>query len=186
MKEVGLTSSDNNTYSPAYKSKDEIIFDNTQYSKKLGLKSDEKDTDLPVMYWTPKMHKTPSGCRFIIASKHCSTKSLSKSVSSVFKLVFNQVEKFHQNAKFLNNYNNFWVLQNSDPIINTLRNINRKKRAKSIATYDFSTLYTKLTHNKLIFQLSKVIDLVFKGGDKTFIRVSDNGHAFWSKRSFVL
>ncbi len=182
LKEVGSATSDNNTYSPSHKSMDEIIFDNIQYSKKLGLKVDEKDSDLPVMYWTPKMHKTPSGCRFIIASKHCSTKSLSKSVSTVFKLIFSQVEKFHKNAKFLSNYNKFWVLQNSDPIIDTLKNINRKKRAKSIATYDFSTLYTKLPHDKLIFQLSKVIDLVFKGGDKHFIRVTDTGHAFWSKR----
>ena len=42
-------------------------------------------------------------------------------------------------------------------------------------------MYTKLPHNKLIFQLSKVIDLAYKGGDKKFIRVTENGHAFWSK-----
>ena len=133
------------------------------------------------MYWTPKIHKNPSSCRFIIASKQCSTKPISKTVSSVFKLIFNQVEKFHKNAKFFSNYNKFWVLQNSEPIIITLKNINRKKRAKSISTYDFSTLYTKLPHDKLISQLSKVIDLVYKAGDKKFIRVANNGHAFWAK-----
>ena len=180
LKEIGSTTS-NDTYSPSHKSKNEIIFDNIQYTKNLGLKVDEKDSNLPIMYWTPKMHKNPTGCRFIIASKHCSTKPLSKSVSNAFKLIFNQIEKFHKNAKFFSNYNKFWVLQNSDPIIDTLKHINRKKRAKSIATYDFSTLYTKLPHNKLIFQLSKVIDLAYKGGDKKFIRVTDNGHAFWSK-----
>jgi len=181
LNEIDSITSQTDTYSPSHKSKDEIMFDNIQYSKRLGLKVDEKDLELPIMYWTPKMHKTPSSCRFIIASKHCSTKPLSKSISSVFKLIFNQIENFHKNAKFLNNYNKFWVLQNSDPIIDTLKNINRKRRAKSIATYDFSTLYTKLPHNKLIFQLSKVIDLAYKGGDKKFIRVTENGHAFWSK-----
>ena len=60
---------------------------------------------------------------------------------------------------------------NADPVISTLKNINRKKKAKSISTYDFSTLYTKLPHDKLITQLSKVIDLVYKGGDKKFIRI---------------
>ena len=133
------------------------------------------------MYWTPKMHKTPSGNRFIIASKHCSTKPLSKAVSGAFKLIFNQVERFHSNAKFFSNYNKFWVLQNADPIISTLKNINRKKKAKSISTYDFSTLYTKLPHDKLISQLSKVIDLVYKGGDKKFICVGNNNKAYWSK-----
>ena len=186
LKEVGATTSSSDTYTMINKPKNEIIEDNIQYSKKIRLKPEDKDSDLPVMYWTPKMHKTPSGCRFIIASKHCSTKPLSKAVSSAFKLIFHQVERFHTKAKFLNNYNKFWVLQNADPIISILNNINRKKRAKSIATYDFSTLYTKLPHNKLITQLSKVIDLVYKGGDKKFISISNNDKAFWSKNMKVV
>ena len=133
------------------------------------------------MYWTPKMHKNPTGSRFIIASKNCSTKPLSKTISSAFKLIYRQVEAFHTNSKYFSNYNKFWVLQNSDPVLSIVNHINSKKRAKSISTYDFSTLYTKLPHEKLISQLSKVIDLVFKGGNKRYIRVSENGIAFWSK-----
>ena len=182
LKEVGILSSPSDTYADTQKSREEIIDDNLQYSKHLKLKPDDKDLDLPVMYWTPKMHKNPSGARFIIASKHCSTKALSKAVSSAFKLIFNQVERFHSNAKYLSNYNKFWVLQNADPVIAALKHINRKKRAKSISTYDFSTLYTKLPHNKLISQLSKVIDLAYKGGDCNFIRVNENNRAFWSMK----
>ena len=182
LKEIGVNTTPSETYSPAQKSKDEIIFDNIEYSKRLKLQlNEEKDSVLPVMYWTPKMHKNPSGCRFIIASKNCSTKPLSKAVSSAFKLIFNQVERFHTNAKFFSNYNKFWVLQNADPVLSIINDINRKKRAKSIATYDFSTLYTKLPHQKLITQLSKVIDLVYKTGDKKYISISPNGRAFWSK-----
>ena len=181
LKEVGVSTTPSETYSPALKSKDEIIFDNIEYSKHLKLQPNENDAVLPVMYWTPKMHKSPSGHRFIIASKNCSTKPLSKAVSSAFKLIFNQVERFHTKAKFFSNYNKFWVLQNADPVISILDKINKKKRAKSIATYDFSTLYTKLPHQKLITQLSKVIDLVYKAGDKKYISVSNYGKAFWSK-----
>ena len=91
LKEVGINSAPSDTYSPAQKSKDEIIFDNIGYSKRLKLQpNEERDSVLPVMYWTPKMHKTPSGCRFIIASKNCSIKHFSKAVSSAFKLIFNQ------------------------------------------------------------------------------------------------
>ena len=39
------------------------------------------------MYWIPKLHKTPIVARFIIASRKCSTKPLSKAVSKVFKLI---------------------------------------------------------------------------------------------------
>ena len=182
LKEIGLSGNPTDTYKESPKDKEEIIFENLQYLDRLKLKSEEKDKELPVMYWTPKMHKNPIGSRFIIASKNCSTKPLSKIISSAFKLIYRQVEAFHTNSKYFSNYNKFWVLQNSDPVLSILNHINSKKRAKSISTYDFSALYTKLPHEKLISQLSKVIDLVFKGGDKNFIRVSENGKAFWSKQ----
>ena len=135
-----------------------------------------------MMYWTPKLHKNPVGARFIIASKHCSTKPLSKTVSNVFKFIYEQVQSFHTKAKFLSNYNHFWVLQNANPVKENINIINRKKRAKSIATYDFSTLYTTLPHDKLIDRLTNVLDLVFKGGNKSIIRVSSFGKVFWVKK----
>ena len=84
------------------------------------------DNILPVMYWTPKMHKTPIGKRFIIASKKCSTKK--KAVSSIFKLIYNQILIFHKNAKFLSIYNKFWVLQNVDPVLEKLKAINKRNK----------------------------------------------------------
>ena len=125
------------------------------------------------MYWTPKMHKTAIGHRFIVASKKWSTKHISKAVSSIFKLIFHQIENFHKNEKFLKNYNKFWVIQNVDPIIDILQKINKRKRAKTIATYDFSTLYTNIPHDDLISKLSQLIDFVFEGGDKKYILISD-------------
>ena len=65
------------------------------------------------------------------------------------------LKAFIKNSKFLSNYNTFWVLQNSDKI-------DKKKRAKSIATYDFSTLDTKLPHYKLVDKLSSIIYFTFK------------------------
>lgn len=119
---------------------------------------------------------------FIIASKQCSTKQISTSVSNAFKLIFSQVENFHKKAKFLSNYNKFWVLQNSTPIIDTLNKINKKRNAKSISTFDFSTLYTKLPHDKLIKELSAVIDFAFEGGKCRFIHISKWGKASWRNK----
>ena len=133
------------------------------------------ELDLPTMYWIPKKHKNPTGKRFIIASKHCSTKQISTAVSNAFKLIYKQVENFHKKAKFLSNYNKFWVLQNSTPVIDILNKINKKRNAKSISTFDFSTLYTKLPHNKLIKELSAVIDFAFEGGKCKFIEISKQG-----------
>ena len=113
----------------------EIIFDNIQYSKKLGLKVDEKDIDLPIMYWTPKMHYTPSRARFIVSSAKCSTKPISRLVSNAFKLIFNQIQNFHVSSKFYKNYNRFWVINNSKPLIERLDVINTRKKAKDISTF---------------------------------------------------
>ena len=91
------------------------------------------------------------------------------------------MENFHRNAKFLSNYNKFWVLQNCDPILESLNRINKKHNAKSISTFDFSTLYTKLPHDKLIKELCEVIDFVFDAGNNQHIAISKHGKAYWSK-----
>ena len=151
MKEIGhLGEEGNNTYVKSGREAAEIISENNEYTTRLKFQTEEDDHILPVMYWTPKMHKKPIGERFIIASKKCSTKKISKAVSSIFKLIYNQILNFHKNAKFLSNYNKFWVLQNVDPVLEKLKAINKRKNAKSIATYDFSTLYTTIPHNDLI------------------------------------
>ena len=74
------------------------------------------------------------------------------------------------------------MLQNSTPVIETLNKINKKRNAKSISTFDFSTLYTKLPHDKLIKELSAVIDFVFEGGKCKFIEISKQGRASWKTK----
>ena len=45
-----------------------------------------------------------------------------------------------------------------------------------------STLYTKLAYDKLKSKFSSIIDFTFKGGNKTFIRLSHNAAAYcWKK-----
>ena len=121
------------------------------------------------MYWTPKMHYTPSRARFIVSSAKCSTKPLSRVVSNTFKLIFNQIQNFHDKSKFYKNYNRFWVINNSKPLIDKLNVINTKKKAKEISTFDFSTLYTKLPHNDLLRVLNHIVDFVFDGGTRNYL-----------------
>ena len=80
MKEIGIIGNTNDTYDKVNKSKDDIIQDNIQYGEHLGFNVSEREKDLPIMYWIPKMHKTPVKHRFIVASKGCTTKPISKAV----------------------------------------------------------------------------------------------------------
>ena len=113
------------------------------------------------MYWIPKLHKNPVGFRFLIASNNCSTKPLSKAFSNVFKTIYSQIENFHRKSKFLSNstnsgYSKMLILSEN------VNFMNRKKKAKSIASYDFSTLYTTHPHDKLVKRLCNVINFVLK------------------------
>ena len=43
------------------------------------------------MYWFPEMCKNPTGARFNIAVRKCSSKTLSRTVAKAFKLIFKQI-----------------------------------------------------------------------------------------------
>ena len=42
-------------------------------------------------------------------------------------------------------------------------------------------MYNKLPHDKLVKELSEVIDFVFDGGNNKYIAISNHGRAYWSK-----
>ena len=111
LKEIGILGQGNSTYVRTDLLKEDVDKENIEYVEHLRMNVGDKEMDLPTMYWIPKKHKQPSGKRFIIASKQCSTKPISEAVSNAFKLIYIQVENFHKKAKFLSNYNRFWVLQ---------------------------------------------------------------------------
>ena len=107
LKEIGILGDGSKTYEKIAKAKEEIINDDEEYSTRLGYTLSNKEKDLPTMYWIPKMHKNPIKHRFIVASKSCSTKPISKAVSSTFKLIHRQTENFHRHSKFDANYKIF-------------------------------------------------------------------------------
>ena len=128
LREVGLSNSKSKTYSKATHSIEEIIQGNISYCKRFDLSITELDKSLPIMYWLPKMHKTPVGARFIVASYYCSTNPLSDTKSKIFVMVFNTVESFHNKSFFYSGCKKFWVVQNSFPIGTKLNKINVKKK----------------------------------------------------------
>ena len=178
LDEVGVSDLPSSTYKFCNKDVQKVIYDNVQVCERFGLKVEEGFEKLPIIYWMPKMHKNPSGARFIVASSKCSTKPLSKTVSYIFKLIFEQVQNFHLKSKFYANINYFWVVKNSFPVIEKLNKINDRNGAKCISTFDFSTLYTKIKHSSLIEELNEIIDLAFGGGNKKWIGIKGK-HAFW-------
>ena len=185
LKEFGVINTSSNTYkSIADYDKNTLI--NTKINEmkqQFSISTPENMKVLPTPYWIPKMHKSPIGARFIIASKQCTIKRLSKNITAAFKLLYKSVEKYHHKSKFYSGVNSFWVIQNSKPVIDNLNKLSNRKRAKSVSTYDFSTLYTNIPHDKLIETLNSVIDFSFKGRIQEKISVNSYGIANWCKSS---
>ena len=59
------------------------------------------------------------------------------------------------------------------------------KDATSVSTFDFSTLKTKLPHNKLLMVLNSLIDFWFDGGEGKYITVNNYGDR-WIKISKIM
>ena len=77
------------------------------------------------------------------------------------------------------------TIQNSYQVISSINKLNKRLTAKSIATFDFSMLCTKLSHDKLHYVLSETTDFVFKGGIRDYVTAYNSG-AFWHDSFFQL
>ena len=83
-------------------------------------------------------------------------------------------------AEFYSGIKHFWVVDNNTDVVSTLDKISAKGKARSISTFDFSTLYTKIPHDKLIDVLNKLVDFTFNSTDRMFLSVTSSG-ARWVK-----
>ena len=158
----------------------DIIQAHSQVLGKFDLSLDEEMKKLACMYWSPKLHKDPVGERYIIASPECSVKPLLKDATCILKLFQNNIKNFHDKNRIWTNVSNFWVIQNNKPVIDRISKINNSKKAKSIRTFDFSTLYTKIPHNLLKAAMKEIVDFCFKGGLSHGVYITSKG-AFWRK-----
>ena len=190
LNEVGIIGDISPTYKMSERNPDDVISDNTILCERYGHPLEDRMKTLPFMYWLPKMHYSPPRCRFIVASSSCSTKPLSRLASSIYKHIFNQVRTFHRKSTFYKNYNRFWIIENSFPVVEKLSKLNERKRARDISTYDFSTLYTQLPHDELIQNLDEIVDFSFNGGNqkkdgnRKYLTVRGSS-TFWTRKKHM-
>ena len=66
-----------------------------------------------------------------------------------------------------------------------MNGLNKRSKATSVLTFDFSALYTKLPHNKLLMIVNSLIDFCFDGGENKYITVNNHG-AHWVKKIKII
>ena len=145
--ELGLIGPGSNTYTSVNQQLGDIVKEHcSKLKEQFNITVDNNMQTLPDIYWTPKLHKNPVKFRFIIASKSCTLKSLSKNISSVFSLFNKQIETYNHKSHYYSGIKSYWIIPNRDPVLDTNGKSISRKSAKCISSFDFSTLYTKIPH----------------------------------------
>ena len=109
LKEFGLVGQSSETYKQSNEANNIINKTIIDIKEFFSVKSHEDNRALPTPYWLPKIHMSLIGCRFIIASKRCTTKELRKRATSAFKIIYNSVKKYHEKSRYFSGTSSFWV-----------------------------------------------------------------------------
>ena len=100
--------------------------------------------NIPFMYCIPKFHKQPTKFRYITSSFNC----INKDVNIILNLT---LDKLYE--KINNESENCWIIKNNSKVLENISRCNDNPGVPgnhTIATFDFSTLYTALPHKDLI------------------------------------
>ena len=115
---------------------------------------------IPDLYATVKMHKTPIKFRFITASRDTILSDASIAASHCLKLLLKFANtSFMYKVKYIDN--SIFIVDNRDKVVEFLENSNKNNnKYKTVSTWDFATLYTKVPHLKLKEKMASFVRFI--------------------------
>lgn len=140
----------------------------------------EDNLHLPTFHWQAKMHKTPIKARFLAACNKSVDKQLSTDITACLRAVQQQLQQHYRYQDRGKGINRFWIIDNTKRLIDRIDTLNGrgrppKSKPPTIDTYDFSTLYTMIPHEKLKQQLRWVINVAFQSTNRKIIKIRRDG-----------
>ena len=159
----------NPTYNLTDFSASEVLDNHKSVLTSFGIQTNNEELDLPYIYWIPKMHKNPYKHRFIAGSSKCSTKPLSILLTKLLTHIKQGLQKYCETAYSRSGINQMWILKNSKELLDHLKSPNFNL-ITNIKSFDFSTLYTTIPHQKLKSRLSTIIrnSFIHKNGNRRY------------------
>ena len=166
---VMSTMTGNPTYNLTAMSKEDILQNHHSVMLTFGISLPEEDIDLPKLYLISKLHKNPYKQRCIAGSAKCSTKPLSQILTLILTAVKEGLQKYCDTAYARSGVNQIWILKNSNELLENLK-AQSLHSVNSIKSFDFSTLYITIPHDKLKSKLKEIIKQCFfhKNGKRRF------------------
>lgn len=128
----------------------------------------------------PKIHKTPIKMRPIIRSSRIFTTNLNKHLHQILSLIHSLlVEHFKEK---------YWVVINSQQVMNKLRKINRSKNLVDLGetqSFDFVAMYTNIRFDELIKRMNYLLNWVIdKPVVYNFHEISEEGR--WIDKELII
>ena len=168
------------TYESCSVRNEDIIIKHKEFITRQNVKIPDEMTQLPTLYWLPKMHKNPIGSRFIAASSKCTTKPLSQLLTCSLKLITKHYKQYCEGISRNTGVNCFWIIDNATEVLTRLKKLNRAKMAKHFDSFDFSTLYTNIPHDLLLHSISQLIREAYRIRGAKYLVIKSDGGAYWS------
>ena len=117
--------------------------------KNSGKFMSSNDRKIPYLYATVKMHKVPIKFRHITAARDSLFSEISIATSHCLKLLL-QFARTSYKYRIKHIDNNIFIVDNREKVLQRLQFSNQSGDTnKSVTTWDFATLYTKIPHQKL-------------------------------------
>ena len=161
-------------------SSEDIVNTHDTFMKSLGI---ELSGDDIYLNWSLKLHKSPVKHCFIAGSSKCTTKQLSSLITKILTVMKTGLEKYCSIKTSHTGVNNMLIFTNSTNLLSSLGHLG-VHRATSIQTFDFSTLYTSISHDLLKSLMNNIINNAFKHKNGatlyTHIKVGRNKSYFMS------
>ena len=101
---------------------------------------------------------------FIAGSSKCTTKDLSCLLTKLLSTIKDGLVRYCNTKTSRNGVNNMWILKNSTSLLSSLDQLD-VRTAKSVQTFDFSTLYTSIPHDLLKSRISNLVHNAFRKKD---------------------
>ena len=134
-----------------------IVKSQNQFITSVGLEMSEEDQNLPYLYWTPKLHKSPYKHRFIAGSSKCMTKDL----SCLLITIKDGLVRYCNAKTSRSGVKNMWIPKNSTSLLSSLDQLDFCT-ATSVNTFDFTTLYTSIPYDLLKCRISNLVHNAFR------------------------
>ena len=109
------------------------------------------------------MHKNPIKFRYIVSCKDTSIKPIAQVSTQGLKLCQRQHMAYCKAIRNYTGINRFFIAENFPKISDDINHINQKSKARSVETFDFTSLYTFILHTSLKSNLNWFVEIAYNG-----------------------